>query len=450
MKILITGATGLVGKELGKKLASKGHEIYVVTRNKEKAGKECPFPHIAITWSELNTPEAPQGIEAIVNLAGAGVNDRRWSKKYKQEMYDSRVKNTTQLVEWVNHHCPNLQAFVSTSAIGIYGKTDQNPTPEEAPKSYDFLGSLCQDWEAPLADLKYGRGVILRVGIVFSEKGGALAEMVPPIQGKYGGCLGSGQQLMSWVDIDDLVGMYIFAIENSVSGVFNATAPNPASNKDIASSIAQHLGVRLGPSVPYFALRLAVGEIAPHLVESQKIDSSKIQKAGYRFQYSKIEESLQVRVPQLKGTERRFICEQWVPKTKTEIFPFFSDANNLEAITPDELHFKILNISTDNVQAGTEINYKLRVDGVPIRWKTLIKDWNPPHMFSDNQEKGPYRKWYHVHHFEELAGGTLMTDQVNYQLPLGVVGHMVASWKVRRDIEHIFKYRKQIIKKIFG
>lgn len=440
----------MVGKELGKKLAAKGHQLFVLTRNREKAKLQCPYPQTPITWDELESSPLFSELECIVNLAGANVNGKRWSKSYKQELYDSRVKNTTQLVELSNSKGNNLKSFISTSAIGIYGETEDKTVDEDDSKSYGFLGKLCQDWEAPLNNLDKIRKVVLRVGIVMSEKGGALAEMVPPIQNGVGGCLGNGKQFMSWVDIEDLTNMYIFAIENDITGAYNATAPNPASNRDISEAIAQRLGVKLGLSVPYFALRIAVGEVAPHLVESQKIGSTKIQNKGFQFEYKKIDDSINKRVPKLKGTEKRYIFEQWIPKPKEEVFPFFAEVKNLENITPPSLNFRITSVSAEPLSVGTEIQYNLKVDGIPVKWKTLIKDWNPPHMFSDNQEKGPYSKWYHIHQFEDLAGGTLMTDQVDFKIPLGVIGYLATAWKVLGDVKSIFDFRRQKIHALYN
>jgi uncharacterized protein (TIGR01777 family) len=450
MKIMITGGTGLVGKEIGKKLAAKGHELFVLTRNKQKADLHCPYPQTAVTWDELPTWSGLGELDFIINLAGAGINDQRWNESYKKKIYESRVYGTQKLIQLANEKVSHLQAFISTSAIGVYGEADDVFADEDYNKSYDFLGQVCQDWEAPLGDLQKGRSVIFRVGVVFSEKGGALAEMVPPIQGGYGGALGSGKQYMSWIDIDDLSDLYVFAVENNISGIFNATSPSPESNKAISQTIAKRLGVGLGPSVPYFALRMAVGEVAPHLVQSQKISPGRIQNKGFHFQYKTVEESIEKRVPKLKGTEKRYIFEQWIPKTKEDIFPFFSDAHNLETITPPSLNFKITSVSEGPMGVGTEIQYKLSIDGIPVNWKTLIKDWNPPHYFSDNQEKGPYSKWYHIHRFEDLAGGTLMTDQVDFKIPLGALGYLAASWKVLKDVKKIFNYRREAIHEMFN
>lgn len=451
MKILITGATGMVGKELGKKLTSDGHELFVLTRSPQKSGLQCPFPHYAFSWSELSTEPKLRDVEHIIHLAGTNINEKRWSQKFKDEIRESRVHTTQQLVEWANQHCQKLESFISTSAVGIYGDTGNNQSIDEtAPLSYNFLGKVCQDWEEPLQRLERGRSVVFRVGIVFSEKGGALEKMTAPIQAGIGGTLGSGKQYMSWVDIDDLVALYCFALNHPIKGVFNATAPEPATNKVISETIAQQLNTKLLAPVPYFALRLIMGEVAPHLVESQRINSKKIEHAGFQFQYPQVQDSLRKRVPLLERLQKRFIFEQWVPQKNNDIFPFFANAHNLESITPAQLNFNILNVSTPEVQEGTIINYKLKIDGIPIRWKTSIKQWDPPHCFVDNQESGPYKKWHHTHRFDELADGTLMTDQVDIEIPLGPIGYLASQWKVLRDVKMIFEYRKKIIAEKFG
>lgn len=446
MNTLISGGTGLVGKEIGKVLAKKGHKVFVLTRNKEKALLECPFPHTAINWEELN--DLPD-IQNIINLAGANLTEKRWSNSFKKTIYNSRIKSTQTLVDFANNQCPNLQAFISTSAIGIYGEADDKDYGEEAQHSYEFLGSLCQDWEAPIDRLKNGRGVILRLGIVFSEKGGALKKMVAPIQNKVGGHLASGKQYMSWIDIDDLVNLFVYAIDNPISGAFNATAPKPISNRDLTTLIAKHLNVRPGPPVPFVALRLAVGEMATNLIESQRILPKKFMQLGYQFKYALAQSSIEERVAKLKGTETRYIFEQWVPKSKEEIFPFFSDAHNLEDITPPSLNFNVTRVSTSEIEEGTEIEYKLKLDGIPIRWKSVITQWNPPSQFADSQVRGPYKKWYHIHKFEDFTGGTLLTDQVDIVLPLGKLGYLASAWKVFKDVEKIFNYRREIISQMY-
>ncbi len=450
MNTIISGGTGLVGTEIAKKLADKNHKIFILTRSKDKAQLNCPFPHTAITWDDLNNSDIGSTIDGIINLAGTNIFENRWNKKVKEKIHQSRVQSTRSLVEFANKKCPNLKSFVSTSAVGIYGEADDQMVDEEYTLSYDFLGKVCQDWESEVKNLHTGKAAIIRVGIVFSEKGGALNEMVPPIQAGVGGALASGKQYMSWIDIDDLSNLYIFALENSLQGVFNATAPEPSTNQHISETIAKHLNTSLFMNVPFIALRAVVGPVAKHLIESQTISSKKIQSLGFKFQYPTVEKSIVKRVPQLKGTQRRKIFEQWVPLPKEDLFPFFADARNLEKITPPSLHFHIKSISDEKIKEGTIIHYNLKIDGIPAKWKTLITNWNPPHQFVDNQEKGPYRLWHHTHKFEDLANGTLIIDQVDFELPLGVIGYMAASWKVLKDIDRIFDYRKKEIFKKFS
>ncbi len=445
MNILISGGTGLVGTEIGKKLAGKGHKLFILTRSKEKAAKQCPFPNTPVSWDELESSNIGADLEGIINLAGTNIFENRWNSEVKKKIHQSRIESTRTLVNFANQKCKNLKSFVSTSAVGIYGEADEQMVTEENSLSYSFLGQVCQDWEAEAKNLKVGNLSIVRVGIAFSEKGGALEEMVPPIQAGVGGALGDGKAYMSWIDIDDLSDIFIHCLENSLTGTYNATAPNPATNQEISKEIANHLGTSLLMNVPFFALRMVVGPVAKHLVESQTISSEKIQKTGFKFKYTNIKDSIKTRVPKLKGTQRRYIFEQWVPQSKEEIFPFFSEAKNLERITPDSLSFHIVSVSTDEIQEGTEINYRLKVDGIPLKWKTIIQQWDPPHQFVDNQEKGPYRKWHHTHRFEELAGGTLMTDQVDFELPLGALGYMAAGWKVLKDVNNIFEFRREKI-----
>jgi ligand-binding SRPBCC domain-containing protein len=141
--------------------------------------------------------------------------------------------------------------------------------------------------------------------------------------------------------------------------------------------------------------------------------------------------------------------EQWVPRPPDEVFPFFADAHNLERITPPFLKFRILNVSTPVLQNGTRIDYQLSLHGVPVRWQSLIRDWNPNRSFVDSQTRGPYRRWDHTHEFEPHRGGTILRDRVQYELPLGAVGGIVAGRFVARDLDAIFAYRRTVIREIF-
>ena len=201
---------------------------------------------------------------------------------------------------------------------------------------------------------------------------------------------------------------------------------------------------------PYLALRSVLGPVAKHILESQNVSCNKVIDAGFQYQFGNLEKSITKRVPKLKGTEKQFIFEQWVPKTKEEVFPFFAEAKNLEKITPSFLKFKVTGMKPDKIEKDAIINYQLKLQGIPLKWKTRIVDWSPPNFFSDNQESGPYSKWFHQHHFKSFGGGTLMTDIVNFKIPLGLIGYGVSQWKVISDIDKIFQYRRETIYKKYS
>ena len=147
---------------------------------------------------------------------------------------------------------------------------------------------------------------------------------------------------------------------------------------------------------------------------------------------------------------KRIIFEQWIPKKKEEVFSFFSEVKNLESITPPNLHFKTTRMLTETIGEDTLITHKLRMNGIPISWQSLITKWNPPHQFTDIQKKGPFKKWHHTHFFKDLAGGTLMIDQVDLEVPFGIFGHTIAGWKIFKDVEKIFTFRYKTIQEIYG
>jgi hypothetical protein len=261
----------------------------------------------------------------------------------------------------------------------------------------------------------------------------------------YGGALGSGKQVISWIDLDDVTNMYLYALESSLEGVFNAVAPNPVSNETLSRLIANRFSKKPFINVPALALKLVVGEMATTLLESQNVSCKKIQESGFKFSFEKAENSIEKNVASLNSFEKKLDFEQWVPLPPTELFPFFAEAKNLEAITPEFLNFKIVSQSTESIAEGTIIKYKLSLNGLPMGWTTKITQWSPPHMFEDNQESGPYKKWLHKHTFEAFAGGTLMKDSVRLQIPFSALGYFMTSWKVLSDVEKIFKHRRDVI-----
>ncbi|MDQ3019725.1 MAG: TIGR01777 family oxidoreductase [Bacteroidota bacterium] len=302
-KILITGATGLIGRQIVNDLYGKGADIKIISTNKDNAKKlfqEQPDIE-TFNWSEFNNPEKLseiiEDVDVIINLSGANVGDKRWTEKFKKEIYDSRVETTTLIVNAVRMCDKKPECLINASAVGIYGFRGDETLSEDSGLGNDFLAKLCIDWEAAALKVNnYGvRVVTMRSGIVLAKDDGALKKMITPFKFFIGGHQGSGRQWFSWIHIDDMVKLYIFALENdNLSGPVNGTSPNPVTNDTLAKSIGKILKRPAVFHVPGFALKIAVGEFAENLLSGQKVYPAKAIEAGFKFKYPEIEEALEM------------------------------------------------------------------------------------------------------------------------------------------------------------
>ena len=258
--LLIAGGTGLIGRELGQILAKKGYNLFVLTRKPDQSLLNTPYPHQPLSWKDLSSPIGQnifQKIDGIINLTGASIAGKRWTKAYKKKLWRSRVNTSEQLVFLCNQYPQRIRCFLSASATGYYGDKVKT-TYEGDPAGSGFLPSLCQQWEQTIQKLTI-RWVIFRIGLVFSVKGGFLSYITPFIQKGLGGPLSDGKQIVSWIDIEDLTQMFVFALENNLSGVFNCVAPHTATNKEIVKAIAKRFQTKTFFSIPALFPRLMLG-----------------------------------------------------------------------------------------------------------------------------------------------------------------------------------------------
>ncbi len=452
MKILMTGATGLIGKKLGLALVKQGHELTIISRDKVRAKHELPFP-CEVLAADLNQApvEIKNPFDIVINLLGESVADGRWTKSRKDSILNSRVIGTRNLISMLKYP-PKM--IISANAIGYYGDRGDELLNETSTPGADFLSEVCINWqkEHERAQEKFGNKTklaSLRVGLVLSRNGGALTKMLFPFRVGLGGPLASGRQYMSWIHLDDLVQMFCFIIEKQLSGIFNAVAPNPVTNLEFSKTLARTLSRPLGFAVPRFVLKLGLGEVANAILESQKVSSEKIRKLGFEFRFDHIEAAFIDLLTSLRSSSEIYEFEQFVPQRKDKIFEFFSQAKNLECLTPKNLKFHIKNMSTPAICLGTLIDYRLKIRGIPVGWQTLIDEWNPDSHFVDIQLKGPYKIWHHRHEFIDLPGGTLVCDRVQFKLPAGFLGWLLAGFFVRADVQKIFAFRRKAIFEMF-
>lgn len=293
--ILITGGTGLIGRELQRLLKEKGYETAVLSRSRKNGDNRTFY------WDfekGILDEEALLFADAIIHLAGESISARRWKPEQKKRILDSRVKTTDLLVEKIKTSEKKPEVFISASAVGYYGSTLLNWSyHEENDPGEDFLADVAAQWELssmPI-DVMEIRRVVLRTGVVLTEKGGALPQMMAPVKWGLGAPLGSGKQMVSWISLEDLVNLYVFALENrEISGVFNAVAPNPLNNKTFMKTLAHHLHRPFFlPPVPGLVMKIMFGEMASILLKGQGVSADKIMAAGYAFQHETLEEFLE-------------------------------------------------------------------------------------------------------------------------------------------------------------
>lgn len=462
MNILITGGTGFVGEQLRLHLIRQGHSLSFLTRSPEKNKSRLGGAHKYFYW-DATASEPPakafDGIDAIINLMGEGVAEKRWSETQKQKIYDSRIVGTRYLVEGAKKHAKSLKTFISASAIGYYDHTKPGPLTVQSDPANDFMGKLCQDWEKEakaISQITDVREVHVRIGVVIGN-GGALEKMVLPFSLGLGGKLGSGKQWMNWIHVHDLVRILTIALEDdSYHGVYNAVSPENVTNEEFTQTLGKALKRFTAFSVPKFALRLLLGEMAIVVLQGQEIRPSRLLDAGFNFEYKNLDaalaEALGMKFIQHLNKVvrcRRLHVTQFIDRAPEDIFDFFSDAKNLEHITPTFLNFKITRQTTEKIQQDTEFEYRLRIRGISIRWVTLILDWNPIHSFVDTQLKGPYKVWHHTHRFVPYQGGTMIEDEVFYALPQIPVGTQLVQSFVDKDVRGIFEFRKKKITELF-
>lgn len=284
MHIFITGATGFVGSALLKSLLKTPHKLTALSRSADIQRAKIP----QVNWiADLSQVDFNQ-VDAVINLAGEPIFHRPWTTQQKQRLIESRVVLTRQLSEKILSAENPPSVFISASATGFYGNQGENQLTENALPTTHFTGKLCQQWEnaALAAQSENTRVCLLRTGLVFSKNGGALAKMLALYKLGLGGKLGSGNQFWAWISLQDMARGILFLLENaSCQGAFNFVSPNPIRHSDFNRLLAQHLHRPAFCHAPAFILKLALGERACLLLDSQQVIPEKLLQAGFHFEF---------------------------------------------------------------------------------------------------------------------------------------------------------------------
>ena len=286
-RIAITGASGLIGTALVGYLKSQGHTVQRLVRRAAVSSEEITWDPIAGTVDM----DALAGVDAVIHLAGAGVSDKRWTKKYKSEILNSRLLGTTTIAKAVAIVKPEV--FISASAIGWYGESGNRAVVESDRVGDDFLATVCREWESA-ADLAGDvRTIKLRTGLVLDPTGGALGKMLPIFRFGLGGKLSNGKQWWSWITLHDQIRAIAFLLENKVSGPVNVTSPNPVTNSEFTAGLARAMHRPALFPVPAFALKIVLGGFSSEVLGSKKVMPQALTEAGFTFDYPHISSALE-------------------------------------------------------------------------------------------------------------------------------------------------------------
>jgi uncharacterized protein (TIGR01777 family) len=311
--VLITGGTGLIGSALSVMLINKGYQVIILSHQLSIVNPESKIKLQSSTIQQLAVSYAYWNVENetidkaaiakadyIIHLAGANISDKRWTKKRKKEIVESRTRSGELLIKTLKENTNDVKAVVSASAIGWYGADTnislQKGFHEDDPSSQDFLGETCKQWEQTMrpAETLGKRLVIIRTAIVLSNAGGAYPEFKKSFKFGIAAILGDGNQIISWIHIEDLCRIYMYALENNISGVFNAAAPHPVTNKTLMLKLAKAVRRKffISMRVPIFVLKIILGELSVEVLKSATISAAKIKSAGFQFLFPSIDAAI--------------------------------------------------------------------------------------------------------------------------------------------------------------
>jgi uncharacterized protein (TIGR01777 family) len=474
LRVLVTGATGFIGRALVLRLLREGHAVTAWVRSVERArtllGAEVSLAEAAGGSAALVA--AVEQADAIVNLAGAPVAGRRWTARRRAEIADSRVAFTNGLVDAMAVARRRPAVLLSASAVGYYGDCGDQAIDESRGPGQGFLAEVCTAWEAAAVRAE-GLGVRvlrMRLGVVLGLGGGFLDRLLPLFRAGLGARPGNGRQFLPWIHLDDLVAAITGAlVDERYQGVVDLVAPQARRMSEVTRALSQAVGRGVHLAVPGALLRLGLGQAAEVVLGSQRLEGARLRALGFEARFPTLTAALAdllagssavqierlvpsapapvLDAPYLRRRRPAYLLRSRVilGAPVDEVFRFFSRPQNLGVITPPGMSFRIRQ-APDEVGAGGTIDYTLRVAGAPIRWRTVIEHWAPQSCFVDAQERGPYRSWWHEHHFTAEGAGTVMEDRVYYAPPLGPLGRLAQWLFVASQLRDVFGYRSQAIR----
>lgn len=488
MRVFMTGATGLIGRALTLRLRRDGHTVVAWSRSAARVAARLGGEAEAASAAEGEDLEdalarAVSGCDAVVALAGEPVLPGRWTAGKKRRLRASRVDLNQTLCRALDRAERAPSVVVAASAVGFYGDTGVHTVDEQSPAGTDYLGELCQAWEAAFDGARAaGRRVChLRIGIVLARGGGALGPMLPLWKAGLGGPMGSGTQGLPWVHAEDLVEMLATAVVDArYSGPINGVGPRSVSQAEFSAALGRAVGRPAVLPAPAFAMRLLLGEAADALLGGQYVRPARLDSLGFTHRFTDLDAALTdvvgadphtrlvAAAPVLSSdvahgylSARRptheLRGEVVVPLEIDACWRFFADPRNLGALTPADMAMDLDPTlpAPEDMGARTRFTHHVNLGPVRLPWAGEVVAWEPPHRFVDVQHEGPYRCWWHEHRLEAVelpdgTAGTRLIDRVRFASPLGPIGRLATWVFVAPTMQRLFAFRTHALRARFG
>lgn len=453
-KIIIVGGSGLLGRALSKKLVEENFNVTIFSRFPEKRSKAMPGVQVK-KWDSADIKSLSvelSSADVVINLAGesiAGKNifNMRWTEKRKEKILSSRITVGEALVEAVSLSAHKPRLFIQSSAIGYYGPSKIRNLNENSPPGVDFLAKVTQDWEKStdkIEDLGIHR-VTLRTGLVLSKEGGLLQTLKLPFLFFVGGKIGSGNQYMSWIHINDWVNAVLhLTTTNNTEGIYNLTAPNPESNESFGKKLGKAMQ---RPSVfptPGIALSAFLGEAATLALDGQSVFPKRLVENGFIFSYEYLGDALS----NLFEKSRMFTNSFRVSSNLKSVSDFHKNTSVLKRLTPFPIIVQFHHV--EPIKKSSKAIFTLWFGPIPVKWEAEHYDINEIFGFSDRQLTGPFESWKHRHIFQSSNNNeTMVYDEIEFVLGRGLFNYIISrfmaltlpilfafrAWRTKRDLE---------------
>jgi uncharacterized protein (TIGR01777 family) len=468
MRIVVTGATGFIGRAVVRRLQRDGAQVVAWVRDVPRC-QALLGPDVRCV-DDAALGAAVDGAHGIVNLAGEPVLPGRWTEKRRERILNSRVGATDRIVAAIRAAAKRPEVLVSGSAVGFYGERPEGPCPEDRAPGADFLAEVTVAWEAAAAQAETCgvRVARVRTGFVLGAEEGGLGSLVAPFRLGVGGPIGSGDQPLSWIHIDDEAEAIVrLLFDLRLSGPVNLTTAT-ARQGELATKVGTILHRPAAIPAPVPALKLLFGEASSAIVGGQDVPPTALRAGGFVPQFPHLGAALEdvldpspvvVRDPE-DVPDHPYLREHrphWelvsaldVAAPVDRVFAWFRQPENLPMVTPPANALELKSRTPVDMGEGTQIDYELPIAGMRASWRTHVLTWDPPSSFVDVATKGPFECWWHEHRFEPTASGTHVRDRVLFSAPLGPVGRAAEAAWVRPMLQRLFLYRRIAVRQRFG